>query len=75
MKKSNYIAIIAVLAAVAGALATIALFLSRRQKELEEYEQLLFSEEFNEEFDEEATEELASLEPDTEMPATEQSEL
>ena len=35
---------IAVLAAVAGALAAVALYLNRREKELDEYERLLFSE-------------------------------
>ncbi len=47
MKKSNYIVVIvAALAAVAGALAAVAIYLKRREKELEDYEQLLFSEEF-----------------------------
>ncbi len=68
MKKSGYITIIALLAAVAGALAVIAVYLNRREKELEEYEQLLFTEEFNDEFDEEATDELASMEPEVEAP-------
>lgn len=35
---------IAVLAAVAGALAAVALYLNRREKELDEYERLLFGE-------------------------------
>ncbi len=46
MKKSKYVIIIAALAAVAGALAAVAIYLKRREKELEDYEQLLFSEEF-----------------------------
>ena len=44
MKKSCLVAVIAVLAAVAGALATVALYLNRREKELDEYERLLFGE-------------------------------
>ena len=41
MKKSCLVAVIAVLAAVAGALAAVALY---REKELDEYERLLFGE-------------------------------
>lgn len=44
MKKSYLIAIATALAAVAGALAAIALYLHRREKELDEYERLLFGE-------------------------------
>ena len=44
MKKSCLVAVIAVLAAVAGALAAVALYLNRREKELDEYERLLFGE-------------------------------
>ena len=43
MKKSCLVAVITVLAAVAGALAAVAVYLHRREKELDEYEQLLFS--------------------------------
>ena len=42
--KSYKAALIAVLAAVAGALAAVALYLNRREKELDEYERLLFGE-------------------------------
>ena len=42
MKKSCLIAVIATLAAVAGALAAVAVYLHRREKELDEYERLLF---------------------------------
>ena len=38
MKKSCLIAVIATLAAVAGALAAVAVYLHRREKELDEYE-------------------------------------
>ena len=44
MKKPCLIAVIATLAAVAGALAAVALYLNRREKELDEYERLLFVE-------------------------------
>ena len=44
MKKSCLIAVIAALAAVAGALAAVAVYLHRREKELDEYERLLFGE-------------------------------
>ena len=44
MKKSCLIAVVAVLAAVAGALGAVAIYLRRREKELDEYERLLFGE-------------------------------
>lgn len=44
MKKSSLIAVIAALAAIAGALVAVALYLRRREKELDEYERLLFGE-------------------------------
>ena len=44
MKKSCLIAIIATLAAMAGALAAVAVYLRRREQELDEYERLLFGE-------------------------------
>ena len=44
MKKSCLIAVITALAAVAGALAAVAVYLHRREKELDEYERLLFGE-------------------------------
>ncbi len=75
MKKSTYITIIAVLSAIAGALVAVAIYLNRREKDLEEYEQMLFGEEFNDEFSEEATDELASLEPDAEAPIAEGGEV
>ena len=42
MKKSCLVAVITVLAAVAG--APVAVYLHRREKELDEYERLLFGE-------------------------------
>lgn len=43
MKKSTFGAILAFLFAVAGALTAVALYLRRREKELDEYERLLYS--------------------------------
>ena len=59
MKKSCLITVIATLAAVAGALAAVAVYLHRREKELDEYEQLLFSEDFKDEDDYDEDEEAA----------------
>ena len=42
MKKSCLISVVTALAAVAGALAAVAVYLRRREKELDEYERLLF---------------------------------
>ena len=42
MKKSTFGAILAFLFAAAGALTAAALYLRRREKELDEYERLLF---------------------------------
>ena len=58
MKKSTFAAILVFLAAVAGALAAAYMYIQRREKELDEYEQLLFSEEFNQEVPEEEKEEV-----------------
>ena len=46
MKKSCLIAVAATLAAVAGALTAVAVYLRRREKELDEYERLLFSDDY-----------------------------
>lgn len=43
MKKSTFGAVLAFLFAAAGALTAAALYLYRREKELDEYERLLFS--------------------------------
>ena len=43
MKKSTFGAILAFLFAAAGALTAAALYLGRREKELDEYERLLYS--------------------------------
>ena len=57
MKKSCLIAVITALAAVAGALAAAAVYLHRREKELDEYERLLFGEDDAETVEPEAAEE------------------
>ena len=62
MKKSCLIAVIATLAAVAGALAAVAVYLHRREKELDEYERLLFGEDKAE-----------TVEPAAEQPAEDPS--
>ena len=49
MKQSTFAAIIVFLAAATGALAAAWMYIRRREKELDEYEQLLFSEDFDEE--------------------------
>lgn len=53
MKKSTFGAFLAFLFAAAGALTAAALLLYRREKELDEYEKLLFSEEMDDIADEE----------------------
>jgi hypothetical protein len=53
MKKSTFGAILAFLAAAVGVLTAVALYLRRREKELDEYEKLLFSDESEDEADDE----------------------
>ncbi len=47
VKRSTVIALLVALAAVAGVLGALYFYVLRREKELDEYEQLLFSEDFN----------------------------
>ncbi len=56
MKKSTFAAILIFFSAVAGALGAVYYYLRRREAELDEYEQLLFSEDFSHEADEETAE-------------------
>lgn len=49
MKHSTFVAILLFLASAVGALTAAWLYIRRREKELDEYEQLLFSEDFDEE--------------------------
>ena len=72
MKKSTFAVILVFLAAVAGALAAAYMYIQRREKELDEYEQLLFSEEFNQEVpedEEEVPAPVAEEEQPSEKPA------
>ena len=66
MKHSTFVAVLLFLAGAVGALTAAWLYIRRREKELDEYEQLLFSEDFD---DEEAPAEEAAApaaEPDAE---------
>ena len=47
VKKSTFVALLVALAAVAGVLGALYFYVLRRERELDEYEQLLFSEDFN----------------------------
>ena len=51
MKKSTLVALLVFLSAVAGALAAGYCYLLKREKELDEYEQMLFSEYYEEDDD------------------------
>ena len=53
MKKSTLISLLVALAAVAGVLGALYVYVLRRERELDEYEQLLFSEDFNDDLPEE----------------------
>lgn len=55
MKKSTFGAVLAFLFAAAGALTAAALYLYRREKELDEYENLLFSDEYGEDDEDDTT--------------------
>lgn len=65
VKKSTFVALVVALAAVAGVLGALYFYVLRREKELDEYEQLLFSEDFNDELPAEDTHEAAA-EPEKE---------
>ncbi|MEG0177937.1 MAG: phosphatase [Oscillospiraceae bacterium] len=56
MKKSTIIAWVAFFSAIAGALAAAYFYIQRREQELDEYENLLFSEDFSEESDDDDVE-------------------
>lgn len=53
MKKSTFGAVLAFLFVAAGALTAAALYLYRREKELDEYERLLFSDEYEDDAEDE----------------------
>lgn len=67
MKKSTFGAILAFLFAAAGALTAAALYLRRREKELDEYEQLLYSD--NGDYDDDDADEYLPIDKDQEEPA------
>lgn len=68
MKKSTFGAVLAFFFAAAGALTAAALYLYRREKELDEYERLLFSDEYEDE-DEDSYEEEPVYEKIQDEPA------
>lgn len=55
MKKTTFGAVLAFLFAAAGALTAAALYLYHREKELDEYERLLFSDDYDDFEDEDDT--------------------
>ena len=65
MKNSTFAAILMFLAAAVGGLVAAALYVRRREKELDEYEQLLFSEDLDEE-EAPAEDAAPAAEPDAE---------
>lgn len=74
MKNSCLIAVAATLAAVAGALTAVAIYLRRREKELDEYERLLFSDDYDDFDDEDDTnaEDTTTYEKIPDAPNTEE---
>ena len=65
MKKSTLVALLVFLSAIAGALAAAYFYLARREKELDEYEQMLFSEDYADADDDDGS----RCEPASEEPA------
>ena len=64
MKKSTFGIALAFIAAAAGVLTAVALYLRRREKELDEYERLLYSDnEFDDDEDEDTIYEPIETEP------------
>ncbi len=71
MKKSTLVAILVFLAAIGGALGAMAYYLKKREEELDEYERMLFEDEFGyDEYDED--EDLADLEVEEPVVETEE---
>ncbi len=68
MKKSTFGAVLAFMFAAAGALTAAALYLYHREKELDEYERLLFSDDMEDYDDDEDTvyEKIGDEDADTE---------
>ncbi len=64
MKKSTFGVALAFIAAAAGVLTAVALYLRRREKELDEYERLLYSDnEYDDDEDEDTIYEPIDTEP------------
>lgn len=63
MKKSTFGIALAFIAAAAGVLTAVALYLRRREKELDEYESLLYADSDFDEDDDETT--YAPISPET----------
>ena len=70
MKKSTFGAVLAFLFAAAGALTAAALYLYHREKELDEYERLLFSDDYDD-FDDEDDEDTTTYEKIPDAPTEE----
>ena len=70
MKKSTFGAVRAFLFAAAGALTAAALYLYHREKELVEYERLLFSDDYDD-FDDEDDEDTTTYEKIPDAPTEE----
>ena len=70
MKKSTFGAVLAVLFAAAGAVTAAALYLYHREKELDEYERLLFSDDYDD-FDDEDDEDTTTYEKIPDAPTEE----
>ena len=62
MRRSTILALLVALATVAGVLGALYFYVLRRERELDEYEQLLFSEDFNDDLADEDAEAEASAE-------------
>lgn len=63
MKKSTFGAVLAFLFVAAGALTAAALYLYRREKELDEYERLLFSDDYADDAEDEDEDDVYGDEP------------
>ena len=70
MKKSTFGAVLAFFFAAAGALTAAALYLYHREKELDEYERLLFSYDYDD-FDDEDDEDTTTYEKIPDAPTEE----
>ena len=70
MKKSTFGAVLAFLFAAAGALTAASLYLYHREKELDEYERLLFSDDYDD-FDDEDDEDTTTYEKIPDAPTEE----